>query len=91
MAEQRDPHELIEAGKRCVEALCGTEHGIAQFVWDDGRNTTHLSYWLTLQPRRQREYTRISFTLQELIDCPNDPNTRTQLMRRIQEAIAPLL
>ncbi len=70
---------------------CGRSHAIAEVHWNDQEDTAHLSYWLTLPPRQQRESVHLSFTLQELADCSTDLSVRVQLMRRIQEALTPWL
>jgi hypothetical protein len=91
MAESQDRQEMIGTGKRWVEQMCGRSHAIAEVHWNDQENTAHLSYWLTLPPRKQRESVHLSFTLQELADCSTDLSVRVQLMRRIQEALTPWL
>ena len=91
MAEQRDVAERLERGKRCIEQMCGRRHDIADMYWDRYEDIMHLNYWLTLRPPTKRAYVRLSFTIQELTECANDPGVRERLRRRIQAVITPLL
>ena len=91
MAEQRDVAERLERGKQCVEQMCGMRHDIADRYWDRYEDIMHLNYWLTLRSPRQRVSVRLSFTIQELTACPNDPSVCARLRRRIHEAMLPIL
>ena len=91
MAESQNRQEMIGAGKRWVEQMCGRSHDIAEVHWHDHEETAHLRYWLTLPPHKQRESVHLTFTLQELADCATNLNVRVHLMRRIQEALSPWL
>ena len=91
MAEQRDVADMLERGKRCIEQMCGMRHDIADMYWDRYEDIMHLNYWLTLQPSMKRAYVRLSFTIQELTECSNDPSVRERLRRRIHDAMPPLL
>jgi len=90
MAEQRDGRDRLERGKRCVEQMSGIGHDIADMYWDRYEDIMHLNYWLTLRPSTQRAYVRLSFTIQELTECSNDPSVRERLRHRIHEAMTPL-